>query len=161
MVSDDRADVMSTSWGICEAATSPDFVAAENLEFEEAAIQGQSFFAAAGDAGSAGCDTPDAPDTELSVDDPGGQPFITAVGGTQLSALGPPPIETTWNAGGFAGTGGISRYATMPGYQLGAAPSLKVIDGHSSGAPCAAPTGGGYCREVPRRLGLQRHERWV
>jgi subtilase family serine protease len=148
MVSDDRADVMSTSWGICEAETSPDFVAAENLELEEAAIQGQSFFAAAGDAGSAGCDTPDTPDTELSVDDPGGQPFITAVGGTQLSALGPPPTETTWNAGGFGGTGGISRYATMPGYQLGAAPSLNVIDGNSSGAPCAAPTGR-YCREIP------------
>ena len=147
MVSDDRADVMSTSWGICEAATSQDFVAAENIEFEEAAIQGQSFFAAAGDAGSAGCNTPDAPDTELSVDDPGGQPFITAVGGTQLSALGPPPAETTWNALGFAGTGGISRYATMPGYQLGAAP-LNVIDGESSGAPCAAPAGR-YCRETP------------
>jgi subtilase family serine protease len=145
MVSDDRADVMSTSWGICEAQTPPDFAAAENLELEEAAIQGQSFFAAAGDAGSAACGTPD---TELSVDDPGGQPFITAVGGTQLSALGPPPTETTWNAGGFAGTGGISRFATMPGYQFDAVPSLNVIGGDSSGAPCAAPAGS-YCREIP------------
>ena len=55
MVSDDQADVMSTSWGMCEAQTSPSFVAAENVELEEAAIQGQSFFAAAGDNGSADC----------------------------------------------------------------------------------------------------------
>jgi hypothetical protein len=146
MVSDDRADVLSTSWGICEAGLSPDFVAAENSELEEAAIQGQSFFAATGDGGSAAC-SPTGPG--LSVDDPGGQPFITAVGGTQLSALGPPPTETTWNNGAtMASTGGISRWAGMPGYQLGAAPSLNVINGDSSGAPCSAPTAG-YCRETP------------
>jgi subtilase family serine protease len=146
MVSDDRADVMSTSWGICEADASEDFVAAENSELEEAAIQGQSFFAASGDGGSAACRPTD---TELEVDDPGGQPFITAVGGTQLSALGPPPTETTWNDGGMmASTGGISRWAAMPAYQLDAAPSVNVINGDSSGAPCAAPTGG-YCRETP------------
>jgi subtilase family serine protease len=145
MVSDDRADVMSTSWGICEAETSPGFVAAENLELEEAAIQGQSFFAAAGDAGSADCGSGD---PELSVDDPGGQPFITAVGGTQLSALGPPPTETTWNDGGNAGGGGISRDATMPAYQLDAALTVNVIDGNSTGSPCAAPAGE-FCRETP------------
>ena len=146
MVSDDRADVLSTSWGICEVGLSPDFAAAENSELEEAAIQGQSFFAATGDGGSAACSPTD---TGLSVDDPGGQPFITAVGGTQLSALGPPPTETTWNNGAMmASTGGISRWAAMPPYQLGAAPALNVINGDSSGAPCAAPTGG-FCRETP------------
>jgi subtilase family serine protease len=146
MVMDDQADVMSTSWGMCEADTSPGFVAAESVELEEAAIQGQSFFAAAGDAGSADCG---GSDTELSADDPAGQPFITAVGGTRLSALGPPPTETTWNDGdGYAGGGGISRNATMPAYQLDAAPSVHVIGANSSGTPCGAPAGED-CRQTP------------
>jgi hypothetical protein len=143
MVSDDRADVMSTSWGICEDMATNRF-AAENVDFEEAAIQGQSFFAASGDGGSAACGQ-----GALAVDDPGGQPFVTAVGGTQLSALGPPPTETTWNDGvNQASTGGISRWAAMPAYQLDAAPTVNVINGNSSGAPCGAPAGE-YCRETP------------
>ena len=64
MVSDDQADVMSTSWGSCEAETPQSFVAAENLELEEAAIQGQSFFAAAGDSGSADCGPAPDPTTQ-------------------------------------------------------------------------------------------------
>jgi subtilase family serine protease len=150
MVSDDRANVMSTSWGLCEPKTSPSFVAAENIELEEAAIQGQSVFAAAGDSGSADCNVVGGTvDPELSVDDPAGQPFITAVGGTQLSALGPPPAETTWNDDdGYAGGGGISRNATMPAYQLDAVPSVNVIGEYSSGVPCSAPAGD-YCRQTP------------
>ena len=64
---------------------------------------------------------------------------MTSVGGTQLSALGPPPTETTWNDGGHGGGGGISRYATMPAYQLDAAPPVNVIGAHSSGTPVCRP----------------------
>ena len=36
----------------------------------------------------------------------------------------------------------------MPTYQSGAPSSLNVINSHSSGSPCGAPSGS-YCREVP------------
>ena len=61
------------------------------------------------------------------MDDPGSQPFVTGVGGTTLSSLGPPPSEAVWNNGGNAagllgvqggaGGGGVSQIWTMPGYQ--------------------------------------------
>jgi DNA-binding beta-propeller fold protein YncE len=83
----------------------------------------------------------------LSVEDPSGQPFVTAVGGTDLTKLGPAPTESVWNEallGAGAGTGGISADWTMPSYQAG--PGVK--SSLSSGAPCAAPTGTD-CRELP------------
>ena len=38
------------------------------------------------------------------------QPYVTGVGGTRLTAIGPPPTETVWNDGvaGGAGGGGVS-----------------------------------------------------
>jgi DNA-binding beta-propeller fold protein YncE len=87
----------------------------------------------------------------LAVNDPSSQPFVTSVGGTDLSALGPKPTESTWNeaenpACGCqegAGTGGISTDWTMPTWQMGPG----VVSSLSSGAPCAASSGD--CREVP------------
>jgi DNA-binding beta-propeller fold protein YncE len=83
----------------------------------------------------------------LSVEDPSGQQFVTAVGGTDLTKLGPAPTESAWNealAGAGAGTGGISADWPMPSYQTGPG----VVSKDSSGTPCAAPTGKD-CREVP------------
>lgn len=149
IVSQDQAQVISTSWGLCEqyegsAATS------ENTLFEEAAVQGQTVVAAAGDDGTEDCSGSDASNDSLSVDDPASQPYVTGVGGTTLSALGPPPTESVWNDGVFggAGGGGISADWTMPYYQEDAASSVGVIDAYSSAAPCGAPSGS-YCREVP------------
>lgn len=82
----------------------------------------------------------------LSVDNPAGQPDVTGVGGTSLSASGPPPTESVWNdATDYsmgAGGGGISQSFAMPSYQS----PLAVIAG-SSGTPCANASGD--CREVP------------
>jgi DNA-binding beta-propeller fold protein YncE len=55
IVSDDKAQVVSTSWGQCEADLPTAVAAAEATIFEEAAAQGQSVFAAAGDVGSEDC----------------------------------------------------------------------------------------------------------
>ena len=87
----------------------------------------------------------------LAVDDPSSQPWATSVGGTDLTALGPKPTETTWNeffnsACGCqegAGTGGISINWPMPSWQSGPG----VVSSHSSGVPCGATSGD--CREVP------------
>lgn len=153
IVSADVASVISTSWGECEPAEGPTAAEAENTLFEEAAAQGQTVFAAAGDAGSEDCDGAGVGlDTSLEVDDPASQPFVTGVGGTSISALGPPPVQTVWNdecgSGPCGGGGGVSSLWTMPSYQSTAPASLNVINSNSSGSPCRAPAGS-YCREVP------------
>ncbi len=91
----------------------------------------------------------------LNVLDPASQPYVTGVGGTDMSAVGnpptSPPTETTWNtecSGGLpcGGGGGISSVWPMPTYQsTGAVPG--VVSSLSSGKPCSAT--GEYCREVP------------
>ena len=87
----------------------------------------------------------------MAVDDPASQPFVTGVGGTEITALGPPPSETAWNTGPDccfgAGGGGISLAHAMPSYQADAADSVGVVNADSSGTPCG--NAGGYCREVP------------
>lgn len=153
IVAQDRAHVVSISWGQCEQVQGTDALNAEQTLFEEAAAQGQSVLSATGDQGSEDCNT----SGNLAVDDPGSQQFVTGVGGTSLQAAGPPPSETVWNrpgpaSGQFtqqggAGGGGISAAWTMPGYQLNAARSLNVIGPYSSPSPCASAVG--YCRQVP------------
>jgi hypothetical protein len=155
IVSANAANVMATSWGECESSTSgAQNATAENTLFMEAATQGQSMFAAAGDHGAADCGG-----STLGVDNPASQPYVTGVGGTRLSALGPPPSESVWNdcslfAGicatgpGYATGGGISTLWKMPSYQSGAPASLNVINSNSSGSRCGAAAGS-YCREVP------------
>jgi subtilase family serine protease len=158
IVSQDKARVISISWGECEQLQGSANISAENSLYEEAAAQGQSVLSATGDEGSEDCNaTNDVPDPEQAVDDPGSQPFVTGVGGTTMNAIGPPPSETVWNHGGNAtglfaaqggaGGGGVSHAWSMPGYQLDASGTLHVIGTASAGSPCA--NNSGWCREVP------------
>ncbi len=127
MIDNDRDRVISTSWGLCEQSIQdgqPGLQAAENLLFEQAAAQGQTIFAAAGDNGSDDCGpetvTLAAGQNPLSVDDPGSQPYVVSVGGTSIDdASSQPPVEQVWNDGGFggAGGGGISQSWSMPAWQ--------------------------------------------
>ena len=128
MIDTDTDQVISTSWGLCEQAVQagqPGLQAAENLLFEQAAAQGQSVFAAAGDNGSDDCNTfetstPAAGQNPLSVDDPGSQPYVVSVGGTTIDdAATEPPAEHVWNdgAGGGGGGGGISQSWVMQSWQ--------------------------------------------
>ena len=58
IVNDDADQIVSSSWGLCEQAVQqgePGVLEAENLLFQQAAAQGQSVFAAAGDDGSNDC----------------------------------------------------------------------------------------------------------
>jgi subtilase family serine protease len=152
VVAQDKAKVISTSWGDCEAQDGGStFVAAEANLFEQAAVQGQTVLASAGDEGSTDCTAGNLASQSLAVDDPGSQPYVTSVGGTSLTALGPPPEESVWNdksgASGNAGGGGVSSNWAMPAYEADAPATVAVIKISSSGRPCRAPTG--YCREVP------------
>jgi subtilase family serine protease len=146
IVDNDAVKVVSTSWGECEPDSSSTIINEENTLFQQAATEGQAIFAASGDDGSTACGN-----STVAADDPASQPYVTGVGGTTLSALGPPPTQTVWNeSSNFsgAGGGGISSSHTMPSYQSGAPSSLGVINANSSGTPCKAPSGS-YCREVP------------
>ena len=149
IVDDDQAQVLSTSYGICESLLklgAPGLIASENTVFEQAAAEGMSVFAASGDTGSEACEQSSNRLTELSVQDPASQPFVTGVGGTDLTAIGPAPTEHVWNDarfGGGAGGGGISSVWRMPSWQAGPG----VVNRYSSGRPCHHV--GGYCREVP------------
>src|ERR1019366_710847 len=107
IVTDNTAQVVSTSWGLCESQAGSTAASAENTLFQEAATQGQSIFAAAGDNGTADCtDTNGNPIAQPAVDDPASQPYVTGVGGTSLTSVGPPPTETVWNDGMGSGAGG-------------------------------------------------------
>ena len=127
----DTDQVISTSWGLCEQAVQagqPGLQVAENLLFEQAAAQGQSVFAAAGDNGSDDCNTfetatPVAGQNPLSVDAPGSEPYVVSVGGTTIDdAATQPPAEHVWNDGavGGGGGGGISQSWVMPSWQQAA-----------------------------------------
>jgi len=128
IVDNDRDQVVSTSWGLCEQAIQkgqPGLQQAENFLFEQAAAQGQSVFGAAGDNGSDDCNTdetgkPLAGQNPVSVDDPASQPYVVAVGGTTIDdATARPPLEHVWNDGAVwgAGGGGISESWAMPAWQ--------------------------------------------
>lgn len=147
---EDTAKVMSSSWGICEEEESAEEMAAMHTLLQEAAAQGQTFYVAAGDAGSTDCyERKGLHDKALEVDFPGSDPFATDVGGTRMEAPGTPPTEYIWDDGELegAGGGGISKHFAMPGYQLAAAPGLGVIGPLSSGTQCGLSSG--YCRQVP------------
>ena len=103
---DDIADVVTTSWGECENDLSAAYVQAENVIFEQMALQGQSMFAAAGDEGAFDCIGSDGT-TVINVDDPSSQPWVTSAGGTSFQSfnpgLDPNPSyprrsETVWNS---------------------------------------------------------------
>ena len=99
------ADTLSTSWGewefLDDTSTAVDPVTHRNANalkafndlFTQAALQGQSMYAAAGDAGAYDANDPNASfpvpsfNKTLSVDSPASQQFITAGGGTTLPGL--------------------------------------------------------------------------
>lgn len=157
-VDQDRAQVISTSWGECEPAVGLASAEAESALFEQAALQGQTVVAASGDSGSEDCYNASNPrgTRELAVDDPASQPFVTGAGGTELSvgasSASGTATERVWNTGsavpnGGAGGGGLSAFWPMPAYQANAAPALGVLNRFSAMGTCRSASG--HCRQVP------------
>jgi subtilase family serine protease len=159
IAADDRARVVTTSWGVCEATLTSTAAALENRIFQAMATQGQTMLAASGDSGSEGCwyqgtSANRNTSTTLDVGDPASQPDVTGVGGTALPTGGTAG-QTVWNdcqaapsttrrcardpdAG--ASGGGVSQLWTMPSWQSAAGATRLA------GASTACS---GYCREVP------------
>ena len=129
IVSDDRAEVVSTSWGQPESQMATGLMRATNQLLEEAVAQGQAVFAAAGDKGaydSAGTSKATTKTRQLVVDFPASDPWVTGVGGSSLhaNADGTYGSETAW-ANGLdpkhpeGGGGGLSKLFRRPDYQVG------------------------------------------
>ena len=144
------AAIVSTSWGECELdqdASDSSYRTSESAIFQQAAAQGQTVVAAAGDAGAADC-YGDEPSTNWyvpAVDDPASQPNVVGVGGTSISPGG----EVVWNNSAGASGGGVSSNWCMPSYQdQSMIQGLISPDSQLAGAVDGCPAGS-YLRQVP------------
>jgi len=127
-----KPDVISASLGTCEADVRAAIGAAGMQTVEQtlqlAAATGVSVLAASGDTGSTGClSTHGAPLDTLGVDFPASSPWVTGVGGTNLTLSAtntmtdPAANQVVWNDEptlASAGGGGTSLFP-RPSYQNG------------------------------------------
>jgi subtilase family serine protease len=131
-------DIVSDSWGLCELFVPVKLTSVENTALELLAVHDVSFYVASGDNGAADCRAANANAKFLAIDDPSGQPFATAVGGTTLHV---PPFggtpEKAWRGSG----GGISINWPRPEYQQSTSMPF------SSGESCLGGTD--LCRATP------------
>ena len=153
IASDNEADVVSVSYGVCERLMPATIILGESLAYTQMALQGQSAFAASGDTGAFSCLRFDPADFSRQVSDPASQPFVTAVGGTSFAGTFDPgtnphptypslPAEHAWSATG----GGVSRIWARSPYQAG--PGVDEPGFSQSGSYCGQITGV-PCRELP------------
>lgn len=179
IASDDAADVVSSSWALCEQDAGPDYAIAEYDIFAQMAAQGQSMFGAQGDSGAFGCIRSDG-STGLAVIDPPAQPWVTSVGGTSMESFAPGTnptpgypagnVESVWNTGnlcndsanedGYPGTawcgatgaggGGSSLFWPRPSYQnIGFGITNQYTQYGDGETQCILANPGTPCRQVP------------
>jgi len=146
IANDDKAMVISTSWGICESINGQDpaGLASETQDLQQMAAQGQSIVAASGDNGTADCWDGSNVGPTPQVDDPASQPYVTGVGATSLSSIAPLK-QMVWSSGSLSGGatgGGYSTVWPRPAWQtlpatnpLNAAATRMVPDVAMSGDP--------------------------
>ncbi len=123
IVTDNKAQIATTSWGLCENSTGSAELQTLDSIFKQAATQGISFFSASGDSGAYDCS-----DTNLNVNSPASDPYVTGVGATNLQlnggAYGSESVWSNPNAisrgpkGGGSG-GGISNTFKIQNWQKG------------------------------------------
>ena len=143
-----RGQVISMSFGICEAQVSAFSAASYQAMAEQANAEGITLVASAGDSGGAGCDSggsavPVAQSPGAAVQIPASLPQVTGVGGTEFdenggsywgpgSSNGGTAIsyipETTWNDIStlnalYAGGGGVSTRFVKPAWQSNLTPA--------------------------------------
>ncbi|MDH6576421.1 S53 family peptidase [Kitasatospora sp. MAP5-34] len=142
IVTDNKAQVISSSWGVCDNVVAAGSMQAESDIFLQAALQGQTVVAASGDNGSSSCKNlgSSVPDPNiLSADDPAVQPFVTGVGGTTLTGGVANPSETVWNSNNGASGGGIAHLPINNAFNFQAgftAPGYTNNCGAGAGQTC-------------------------
>ncbi len=134
IVTDNRAQIASISWGLCETSSGPGELQTLDNIFKQGAAQGISFFAAAGDSGAYDC-----ADTNLAVSSPASDPYVTSVGGTTLQLNnGAYGSETVWSNAkaiqhgpeGSGGGGGLSKTFKQPSWQVGPGVNNQYSNGY-------------------------------
>jgi N-acetylneuraminic acid mutarotase len=116
-VTDNKAAVMTTSWGLPEAGWGA-LAKTANDVLREAAAQGISVFAAAGDNGASDCSISYCPPGNSNADFPSSSPYVTAANGTELTIAdtsGTYGGEQAWNSTG----GAVSQLFDQPDWQKG------------------------------------------
>jgi subtilase family serine protease len=133
IAADGRADIVSDSWGSCEATTPQADLRRDEQAIEAAAARGISIFAAAGDTGAYTCQQDNASNHRLSVGWPSSSPFVISVGGTSLSVApsGAYQGETAWDdtLEQIGGGGGLSIDFARPSWQVGPGVQNQFADG--------------------------------
>lgn len=119
IVTDNRAAVLTTSWGRCEKDYPAAFLAQADAIFLRAAAQGITVIAAGGDRGAFECGG-DAPTPPF----PAAHPYVLAVGGTTLTPRDGGLAETVWSGSGGATS---SRFPAPP-WQMHAASGRASSD---------------------------------
>ncbi|HET9921683.1 MAG TPA: protease pro-enzyme activation domain-containing protein [Ktedonobacteraceae bacterium] len=123
IVTDNKAQVMTVSWGECEVQSGASELQTLDGIFKQGAAQGIAMYAAAGDSGAYDCN-----DTNLGVDSPADDPYITGVGGTNLQlnngaygseSVWSNPSDTQRSPEGSGGGGGLSNTFKLPSWQTG------------------------------------------
>lgn len=127
---DNKAQILSISYGLDESGEGTDQMNAENTALTQLASQGITVLASAGDDGAYGQTGTENYPATYNVSDPGSQPLITCVGGTSL-ATGRGQVyvtESVWNrlgAGHGATGGGYSIYWPIPSWQPASTVSMN------------------------------------
>jgi kumamolisin len=121
-------EVISASLGTCEPALYESIgtagIRAAEGALAAAAASGISVLASSGDDGSTACPGRDGPIDQLAVSYPASSPFVTGIGGTNvtLNANNTIASQTVWNDAPddlSAGGGGVSGLFKRPSYQNG------------------------------------------
>ncbi|MFF7992247.1 protease pro-enzyme activation domain-containing protein [Kitasatospora xanthocidica] len=138
IVADNRASVISISWGSCEPDTTASSMTAVDNAFKQAAAQGISIFSASGDDGSRDCTRSTSGSTVKAVDFPASSPHQTGVGGTNLKVGSGNTYssESAWSTAG----GGVSTVFAKPSWQTGTGVSgtMRTVPDVSSNADPAS-----------------------
>lgn len=119
IVAENRAAVLTTSWGRCERDLPATYLTQANAIFQRAAAQGITVIAASGDAGAYGCGS-----GAMSVSFPASSPYALAVGGTTLLEKDDGIEETAWSGSG----GGSSATWAAPLWQMQANEKRVMAD---------------------------------
>jgi subtilase family serine protease len=140
IATENRAKSVSISWGLCELQNSTSTMNSMHAIFQQMASQGQSVFAATGDSGAYDCQ-----DSQLAVDSPANDPYVTGVGGTHLTLGGGAyGSETVWGRGQFGSGGGISTIYSLPNWQTGPGTSNSYSNGNREVPDVSAGADSGY-----------------
>ncbi len=158
-----QVQVVSTSWGRCEAGYPAELLAQLAAPINRLVVSGGTIFAASGDNGAYDCAVAAHPDGRLAVDFPASLPSVVAVGGTRLTRDSSGAyVETGWGQAptttadstyaGVGSGGGTSAVFARPAYQSSvsasssgrAVPDVSALADASRGFGAYSITAGGW-----------------